>query len=189
MSKNISALSGRKGLEKNLFEELGVAAAHTGTPDPESMERIRQEFLVGKSTVYGSVSFYDFLRPENQGKKVYVCNGSACLTAGTQDKLHSQISSHFKSEEIGEMCCLGRCHENSAFHINGKNYSGDDINLIESLKKEFKPTQETYYVGSQGAAILTTPYPAVDEYYRILQWALSKSQEELLAELKAEKAK
>ena len=133
MSKNISALSGRNGLDKNLFEELGIAAAKTGTPDADSMERIRQEFLVGKSTVYGSVSFYDFLRPENKGKKVYVCNGSACLTAGTQDKLHRQIASQFKSEEIGEMCCLGRCHENSAVHINGKNYSGYNINRIESL--------------------------------------------------------
>lgn len=184
MSKNISELSGRKGLEKNLFEELGVAAAQTGTPDADSLERIRQEFLVGKSTVYGSVSFYDFLRPENQGKKVYICNGSACLTAGTQDKLHEQIAGHFKKEEIGEMCCLGRCHENNAFHIHGRNYSGADINLIESLKSEKKPTQEKYHVGSQGAAILTTPYPEVDAYYKILQTALGRSQEELLAELK-----
>jgi hypothetical protein len=32
MSKNISELSGRKGLTENLFEELGVAAKKTGTP-------------------------------------------------------------------------------------------------------------------------------------------------------------
>ena len=31
---------------------------------------------------YGFV--YDFLRPENQGKKIYVCNSSACMTTGTQ---------------------------------------------------------------------------------------------------------
>ena len=67
MSKNISELSGRKGLDKNLFEALGNAAAKTGTPDAESLEQIRNEFLVGKSTVYGTTSFYDFLRPENQG--------------------------------------------------------------------------------------------------------------------------
>ena len=84
MSKNISELSGRKGLSKNLFEELGLAAAKDGTPSIDDLDRIREEFLVGKSTVYGTVSFYDFLKPENQGKKAYVCNGSACLVAGTQ---------------------------------------------------------------------------------------------------------
>ena len=43
-------------------------------PTLRCLEQIRNEFLVGKSTVYGTTSFYDFLRPENQGKKVYLCN-------------------------------------------------------------------------------------------------------------------
>ena len=138
MSKNLSELSGRKGLDKNLFEELGLAASKTGTPSQERLEQIREEFLVGKSTVYGTVSFYDFLKPENQGKKVYACNGSACMLAGTQDALGKKLGQHYKAEEIGEMCCLGRCHENSAFHVNGKNYSGKDIDAIEKIK-EGKP--------------------------------------------------
>ena len=100
MSKNISELSGRKGLDHNLFEQLGIAAAATGTPDIADLENLRNEFLVGKSTLYGTTSFYDFLRPENKGKKVYVCNGSACLTAGTQAKLKSQLLAQFKEEEI-----------------------------------------------------------------------------------------
>lgn len=69
MSKNLSDLSGRKGLEQNLFEELGIAARETGTPSQEDMERLSESFLMGKANVYGAVSFYDFLRPENQGKK------------------------------------------------------------------------------------------------------------------------
>ena len=32
------------------------------------------------------------------------------------------------------MCCLGRCHENSSFHIGGKNYSGNAIDEIASIK-------------------------------------------------------
>jgi NADH:ubiquinone oxidoreductase subunit E len=112
MPENLSYLLGRKGLDKNLFEELGIAAQDTGTPDMEKMEELRKEFLVGKSTVYGTTSFYDFLRPENQGKKVYVCNGSACLTAGTQTGLKDKILKEYSTDEVGEMCCLGRCHEN-----------------------------------------------------------------------------
>ena len=184
MSKNISDLSGRKGLEKNLFEELGIAAQATGTPNKDALEKLCNEFLVGKSTVYGTVSFYDFLRPENQGKKVYVCNGSACLTAGTQDKIYQQLAPHFNATEIGEMCCLGRCHENSAFHCNGKNYSGKDIDAIDKIKNEKSTSTETYHVDAVGAAILTSTYPELKEYYQLFQDCLSKSTEELLKELK-----
>ncbi len=183
MSKNLSDLSRRKGLSKNLFEELGIAAEKTGTPDIADLEKIREEFLVGKSTVFGAVSFYDFLKPENKGKKVYVCNGSACMTAGTQNDLNKKLSSHFKAEEIGEMCCLGRCHENSAFNVNGLNYSGNDINEIEKIKKG-TTTCEKYNVGSTGAAILTSDYGNVKEYYKTFSDAIKKPATELLAELK-----
>ena len=124
MSENLSHLAGRKGIETNLFEKLGHAAAAQGSPDIEEMESLRKEFLFGKANVFGTASFYDFLKEENKGKKIYVCNGSACLTAGTQDEVKAKLLQHFKKEEIGEMCCLGRCHENSAFHYQGKNYSG-----------------------------------------------------------------
>ena len=183
MSKNLSDLSRRKGLTKNLFEELGIAAEKTGTPEITDLEKIREEFLVGKSTVFGTVSFYDFLKPENKGKKVYVCNGSACMTAGTQKDIHSKLESHFKKEEIGEMCCLGRCHENSAFHVNGKNYSGNDINDIEKIK-EGKTTSEKYNVGSKGSAILTSEYGNIKEYYKIFGDTIKKPVTELLSELK-----
>jgi len=184
MSKNISELSGRKGLDKNLFEELGIAAAETGTPDQAKLDEIRNEFLVGKSTVHGAVSFYDFLRPENKGKKAYVCNGSACMTAGTQQSVHKKLENHFSKDEIGEMCCLGRCHENSAFHINGKNYSGKDINVIETIRKTGDLTKEKYHVGHHGTPILTAPYGDVSEYYEIFKSAIQRDAKDLLSELK-----
>ena len=184
MSKNLSELSGRKGLNKNLFEELGIAAQQTGTPDLNSLEKLSASFLVGKSNLYGSVSFYDFLKPENQGKKVYICNGSSCLTAGTQDRLLNKLGQHYKPEEIGEMCCLGRCHENSSFHIDGKNYSGNDIDQIKSIKHDRTTTSETYNVGSIGTPILTSLYGPVSEYYQIFKDCLQKPASQLLAELK-----
>lgn len=184
MSKNLSELSGRKGLDKNLFEEYGNASAATGTPDLEDLERLREEFLVGKSTVYGAVSFYDFLRPENKGKKVYICNGSACMTAGTQAKLHSKLQTAYSENEIGEMCCLGRCHENSAFHINGKNFSGNDIDNLSAIRSSQQHTAEKYHVGSAGNPILTVAHPEVNTYYSILTDALKRNPIDLLGELK-----
>jgi len=184
MSKNLSELSGRKGLEKNLFEELGILAEETGTPDIQALNKLREEFLVGKSTVFGSVSFYDFLRPENKDKKVYVCNGSSCMTAGTQDSIKQKLSAHYTADEIGEMCCLGRCHENASFHIAGKNFSGNDIENIEEIKTGKATTAEIWNAQSLGTPILTAPYGSVDEYYTIFKDCLKKKPTELLDELK-----
>lgn len=185
MPENLSYLLGRKGLNKNLFEELGIAAQETGTPDIEKMEELRKEFLVGKSTVYGTTSFYDFLRPENKGKKVYICNGSACLTARTQDILKDKILKEFTAEEVGEMCCLGRCHENSAFHIDGQNYSGKDVERLSDIKKTKSSSTEKYAVAHIGTPILTEKIQDLNQFYSLLKTSLSKSPDELLNEIKA----
>jgi NADH:ubiquinone oxidoreductase subunit E len=182
MSKNLSELAGRRGLSKTLFEELGNAASPNGTPSRSDMDALCEEFLVGKANVYGTVSFYDFLKPENQGKKVYVCNGSACMTAGTQETLKAKLRKQYAVQEIGEMCCLGRCHENNAFHVNGKNYSGTDIEKFNGAADAL--TAEKYTVGSKGTPVLTSPYGDVKSYYSIFLDALNKSADELLTELK-----
>ena len=184
MSKNLSYLAGRKGVTKTLFEGLGIVAAETGTPSQEKMEELRKEFLVGKANVYGTSTFYDFLRPENQGKKVYVCNGSACLCAGTQPSVKENLEKHFDANEIGEMCCLGRCHENSAFHYAGKNYSGNAINEIENVKKNKIVVGDSFNIGTKGTPILTQKSLGIVTYYEILKNCLSKSVEELQADLK-----
>jgi NADH-quinone oxidoreductase subunit F len=184
MSKNLSELSGRKGLRENLFEELGIAATQTGTVSKSSVEKLANEFLFGTANVYGAATFYDFLRPENQGKKVYVCNGSSCMTAGTQEKLTEKLQGHFKAEEIGEMCCLGRCHENSSFYYNGRNYSGSDIVEIAAIKEGAQVPMDKYNVGSHGTPVLTSDFPGIDAFYTILGKALKSSPDALLNELK-----
>ncbi len=184
MSKNLSELSGRKGLRENLFEELGIAATQTGTPSTEKMDQLAEKFIMGKANIYGAATFYDFLRPENKGKKVYVCNGSACMTAGTQPELLNKLGSHFEASEIGEMCCLGRCHENSSFFLDGKNYSGTDIDNIETIKKGETTSQEKYNVKSIGTPVLTNEFEGIDSYYKLLETVLNTPADDLLKELK-----
>lgn len=184
MSKNLSDLSRRKGLTENLFEELGNAAALTGTPDKDKMEELALQFKMGQANIYGTASFYDFLRPENQGKKVYVCNGSSCLSAGKQDHVHHELGKHFKAEEIGEMCCLGRCHENAAFNHNGKNYSGDAISSIENIIKNDVIIDDEYHIGLYGTPVLTEEFPGIQTYYKTLEDALQLSRDVLLEALK-----
>jgi NADH-quinone oxidoreductase subunit F len=184
MSKNLGELSGRKGLRENLFEELGIAATQTGAVSKDNAEKLAKEFLFGTANVYGAATFYDFLRPENQGKKVYVCNGSSCLTAGTQDKVKEKLLGEFKSEEIGEMCCLGRCHENSSFYYNGRNYSGKDIDQVAAIKQGKPEPIDTYNVAHVGTAVLTCDFPGIDVFYKTLDKALKLTPDQLLAELK-----
>ena len=184
MSKNLSALSGREGLDHNLFEELGIAAQSTGTPSLEKMDQLADDFIMGKANIYGAASFYDFLRPENKGKKVYICNGSSCMTAGTQDALKEKLSLHFNANEIGDMCCLGRCHENSSFHCNGKNYSGKAIDEIDTIKKDSKVLNDNYHVAAYGTPVLTNSFPGISKYYAALANTLNTPANELLAELK-----
>lgn len=184
MSKNLSELSGRKGLDHNLFEQLGIAAADSGTPTEQEMDRLREEFLIGKGNVYGTVSFYDFLRPENKGKKVYVCNGSACRTAGTQENVRQQLRKHFSAQEIGEMCCLGRCHENHAFHVNGLNYSGKDLGSLAHILGSKQTTAEHYHVTHSGTPVLTADYGQTTGFYRIFSDLLQKSPLECLEEIR-----
>ncbi len=192
MSFNISELSGRKGLKENLFEKLGQAAKETGTVSVEDSNRLAKEFLIGTANTYGSATFYDFTRPENQGKKVYVCEGSACLCAGTQANLKEKLRGGFAEHEIGMMYCLGRCHENAAFHYDGKNYSGNAIEQLATLKKnhdEQAPDSDMvandhYHVAHLGTAVLTQPFTGIDAYYELLKSCLQKSPDTLLAELK-----
>lgn len=187
MSKNISELSGRKGLKQNLFEEIGLLSKNQGSPSVEDLEVLADKFLIGKANVYGSASFYDFTREENRGKKVYVCNGTACLCAGTQNTVRETLTNSFKAEEIGVMTCLGRCHENSAFNYNGKNYSGNDINdfnVALSLSKGDLVATDHYHIACSGAQVLTGETEPNDEYYQILLDALKKSPAEVLAEIK-----
>ncbi len=185
MSKNLSELSGRKGLEDNLFDKLGKLAQKTGTPDANELDKLAKEFLIGKANAFGTATFYDFLKPENKGKKAYVCNGTACVCAGTQDTVIDKLQSYFKAEEIGHMTCLGRCHENAAFHIDGQNFSGSAVdNLDTILSKKGNLNQDKYTVKAQDTEILTKPFTRINEYYEPFKQALKKDSSDILEEIK-----
>lgn len=185
MSKNLSELSGRKGLKDNLFDRMGKLAEHDGTPDKEELDRLADEFLIGSANTYGTATFYDFLKPENKGKKAYVCNGTACVCAGTQDKVIDGLKEYFSVEEIGHMTCLGRCHENSAFHFDGRNYSGNAFENLTSIISEKSGLQDHYNVSASGTTILTEEFSSINDYYASFLEVLKKDSNSVLDEIKA----
>lgn len=185
MSENLSELSGRKGLKDNLFNKMGELALETGAPSVEELDKLAKEFLIGNANTYGTATFYDFLRPENKDKKVYVCNGTACLCAGTQEKVTETLKGSFKADEIGHMTCLGRCHENSAFHLNGKNYSGNALSNLDKITNSADGlNQDSYNVKASGAEVLTIAYTNITDYYAPFKEALKKDSSSVLEEIK-----
>ncbi|KGK97763.1 formate dehydrogenase [Methanococcoides methylutens] len=184
MSENLSYLSGRKGLHENLFEKLGQLAEASVTPDAQEIQQIAKDNLMGEANVYGTLSFYDLLRPENKNKKAYVCNGNACLCAGTQSRTKNELKKHLKEDEIGEMSCLGRCHENSAFYYKGHNYSGKDIDDIASVIKSKVATKEAYATQALGTVILMQTALTVETFTKHLQDLFTLSPDQVLDEIK-----
>ena len=104
MSKNISNLSGKVGLKHNLFQKISDNVLKNY---PRDNKEIANEYNLGVSTIYGAESFYEFLRPAHREKKAFVCNGSACMCSGTQDKLKETLREKLGKDKVGTMFCLG----------------------------------------------------------------------------------
>ena len=132
MSKNISNLSGRIGLKKNLFEKISERSLNS--KDSSGIKEIANEYNMGVSTIHGAESFYEFLRPSliELKKHLFVMEALVCVL-GTQEPLKKKLQEKLGDDKVGEMFCLGHCYENHAFHYEGENYAGKDINKIDEI--------------------------------------------------------
>jgi len=164
-NKNSRSLSARKGLEKNLFEEV-AARAHKNA-DKSDFKDLAKDFLLDDSVIYGTASFYDFTKIENRKHKVHVCNGTACMTAGTQKKLSNKLHEHFDEDEIGHASCLGHCHSNSAFMYDGKTYSVKDLSALENILQHKKSIPNNYKVAANTTPVLTGKINDIAEFYAL----------------------
>ncbi len=183
MSTNLSQLARRHGLNHLLFKRLSEIKKAKGNISRSDIRKLAEEFLIGSATVYGAASAYDFLKPEQKEPKAYICTGSACMTADTQEGLKTQLSEAL-GNATGEMVCLGRCYENSAFHYNGKNYSGSDIqHLSEILSGDYPERTNDYQVYSEGQVVLTGDPLSLEDCHQQLQILLAQSPETLLEEI------
>lgn len=175
MSENLSKLSARKGLNTNLFEETIKAKG-----DPIRLKELAKTFKVGEANLYSSSTAYDFIQGENANKKAYLCNGSSCLCADSQIAVKKALEQHIDSADIGHVTCLGRCHENAAFQIDGVNYSGDAIKSLSSILKNDNDTSiqhsDKYQVKCLlDRPILTESISNPESYYQLLADLIANS--------------
>ncbi len=180
MSRNISKLSGRKGLKDNLFKRMIDTSKGSGSE--KKIKQLAEEYHVGISTIHGAESFYEFLRPEHKEKKAWICNGSACLCAGNQNKLKDILEDKLGKDKVGEMFCLGHCYDNAAFHYNGHNYSGKDINQIDEIIKGKKI--DTKNINSTNFAsksfLMGKDFSTIKEFKDLLSQVLNNDKKEIL---------
>ena len=198
MSKNLSQLARRQGIDNTLFQQLIITNAGDAVVKSTNLKQQRQalakEFLMGEAVVHGAASFYDFIddgsNNHNANKKAYVCNGSSCLCADTQKAVKEKLVTQFGANNVGHVTCLGRCAENSAFQIAQQNFSGTDIdNLVNIAKEPATKSNENYPVRcTLIEPILTAKIPDVSQYYQLFnelsqRYIATAKQEQLLEQL------
>ncbi len=180
MSKNISKLSGRKGLKNNLFQRMIDITSKS--KNGKDIKQLADEYNVGMSTIHGAESFYEFLRPEHKEKKAWVCNGSACMCAGNQDALKEKLVDKLGKDKVGEMFCLGHCYENTAFHYNGYNYSGKDIDQIDEIIKGKKINEKNINSVSHATTsiLMGEDLSSIEKFKDLLLQTLKKDKQDTL---------
>ena len=180
MSRNISLLSGKKDDKNSLFGKISVS------PNETSDAQLAGEYNLGVSTIHSTKSFYDFLSEDFKSKKAYVCSGSACMCRGTQDNVTQKLKSKLGVDSVGEMICLGRCYENSAFYYNGENYSGDDINQLDAiLSGNHKSTPYTMKSFSETSFLVENEvFSSYKDFKDLLETCFQKDKNDLIDTLK-----
>ena len=118
MSKNLRGLSSRRGLTDSLYDTIAGATADSGADG--KLLAAADDFMTGHAAILSASSFYDFLQPSHHGKKAFMCDGTACLTSGKSEEVRRTLLEKYREEEIGLMTCLGHCHSNDAFLVNGE---------------------------------------------------------------------
>ena len=180
MSRNISLLSGKKDDKNSLFGKISVS------PNENSDAQLAGEYNLGVSTIHSTKSFYDFLSEDFKSKKAYVCTGSACMCRGTQDNVNQKLKSKLGEDSVGEMICLGRCYENSAFYYNGENFSGDDINQLDDIisgsHKSIPYTMKSF--SDTSFLVEDEVFSTYDDFRELLQTCFEADKNDLIDSLK-----
>lgn len=166
-NKNIRSLSYRKELDDNLFEN--VAELVKKSASQEEFQELAKEFMIDDSVVFGTASFYDFLKPENQNKTVHVCNGTACMVAGTQNKLIDNLEGVVDKKTIGHVPCLGHCHHNHAFMYDDKTYSSSTTEGLEEIIQSKQYQENKYHIDCNSTPVLTSKIESITNFYKLVE--------------------
>ncbi len=152
MSKNLRGLAARLALDPGLHG-LTQAAVTSGLERP--FATLAESSHTGEASLIGASSCYHFPRQHREGKRVFACDGTACLVSGRTTAVAAWLAEHFGPEAIGQATCLGQCHRNDAFLHEGATGFLADATTV--------PTGT-----SMASPILLAPLPPPEYYYATL---------------------
>lgn len=167
-NNNIRSLSSRKGLEENLFEKIADLSQNNASES--DFHQLAKKFLIDDSVVFGTASFYDFIKPEERNKSIRLCNGTACMVAKTQDQVCEYLKGHFEEKDIGEVACLGHCHSNAAVLYEGHTYSvtsAERLEKIISSKYGQGQIENIYHIEANSTPVLTSPVIDLNSFFKL----------------------
>ena len=186
-NKSIRSLSARKGLEYNLFEKIADLSKNNGSET--DFQELSKQFFIDDSVVLGTASFYDFIKADERKRKIRVCNGTACMVAGSQDEVQNLLKPHFESEDIGHVACIGHCHSNGAVMYQDHTYSiGSKEQLNQMMKSKGFTTQfeNKYHIDTNTTPILTGQVDDVSSFFKLAE-LYTKKKDDVINELKLSK--
>jgi NADH:ubiquinone oxidoreductase subunit F (NADH-binding) len=170
MSKNLRGLSSRKGLNESLFKEIVKASSSTCNDKEMLLKGLSEKYLVGKSSVLSASSFYDFLDSQHTEKKVFICDGTACLTSGKHAKLRKRLSQKFHDNEIGTISCLGHCHSGTAVMTEGAIHHLEDADQDGLIIKPGPGPEPDFHTGTNAEkSVLLPEITDLEGYYGVLK--------------------
>lgn len=165
MSNNIRSLCKRKGLQHSLFQEMQDLHQQNGGIDSECATLLAESYLLSPAAIFGSTSFYDFLRADEAGIDAHLCDGTSCVISATQATNKQLVLDHYQADTIGRVKCLGLCYSGGGFMHRDKVLAGDLTNqLANTAQPEAKESSPPYYCKSR-ESIFTDIILDLDEFY------------------------
>jgi len=82
------------------------------------------------------------------------------------------------------MFCLGHCYENYAFHYDGENYAGKDINKIDQIINGQRIDQEKFFSKSFATTsfLMDDKLSNIDQFKENLNKFIKSDKKELIRE-------
>ena len=186
-NKSVRSLSSRKGLEYNLLEKIAELSKNDGSET--DFHQLSKQFFIDDSVVLGTASFYDFIKPDERNKKIRVCNGTACMVAGSQDHIHSLLGPHFEKEAIGHAACVGHCHSNGAVMYQDRTYSiksKEDLEHLLSSERNTDQLRNKYHVEANTTPVLTGSIDDIKTFFKLAD-KFAQNKDRIIEELKSSK--
>ena len=107
------------------------------------------------------------------------------MCSGTQEPLKKKLKEKLGDDKVGEMFCLGHCYENKAFHYDGENYAGNDIDKIDEIIKGDKIKQEKFFSKSFASTsfLMDDKLSNLDQFKNVLNKFINTDKQEIIKSL------